>query len=203
MTPDDLREILRRLRQQREQGGEEFPDDSEPDGRTRYQVRKNHFSLGPDGARPLFSELETHELGEDGGVMQSRVIHMELDDGTPIVDERQLKKIGKCETLVTRNGEVRPCGMESLVEICSRCGRKCCRFHRVRLNRNEYPAELSEMMEQLPESVLEQLVAGRFVCHNCIEQAQEQIEKVDRREKRAQLWAKVRRFLTAIFRRRY
>ena len=203
MTPEELEELLRLLRQQ-QQEREEFPDEAETSERMRYIIRNQHHALGPAGSQPLFAEVEMHDLGQDGGVVDSHRFYTELEDGSILHNERQLKKVGRCEVIIADEQQARICGLESLTETCSNCGRKCCRLHRVRMaGQQENPPELMEAMGRLPEAVIEQLIAGRWVCHTCLTQTQMQMKEVDKQARWQKRIQGVLRFITAIWRKDY
>ena len=202
MTPEE-EELLRLLRQ-RQQEREEFPDEAEASDRMRYIIRTQHHAMGPDGPQPLITELEAYDIGQDGGLVESHRFYEVLEDGSIFHHESQLKKLGRCEVIFASDQQTQVCGLESLVEICSNCGRKCCRLHRVRMARQqENPPELVEAMGRLPEAVIEQLIAGRWVCHTCLAQTQMQIEEVDRQARWQKRIQGILRFITAIWRREY
>jgi len=204
MTPEEIEELLRKLRQQQPGSGEEYPDESETSERMRYTIRTQRYAVGPDGAQPLSAEVYAYDLSDDGGQVESQKFHRRLEDGSILFQEQQLKKLGRCEVLVESEQETVPCGMESLCEICSNCGRKCCRLHRALMARNqETPPELIQAMNRLPEAVIENLIAGKWVCHTCLAQTQAQIEEVDRQERRRRFWQRIWRFITAIWRDEY
>jgi len=145
-----------------------------------------------------------HDLDSEGGHVESYKIWRQLEDGSILHDEKQLKKVGRCEVVLEDGEEPITCGVESLVETCSNCGRKCCRLHRVRMVRQqENPPELMEAMGRLPEAVIEQLIAGRWVCHTCMLQTQVQIDEVDRRARWQRRIQGFIRFITAMWREEY
>ena len=182
-----------------------YPDD-EAGSAKRTVIRTRNVSLGNGRARVLGGEQETYEISGEEVVVVTDKIFRELEDGTILHLDEQIKRVGNCETFIQKDesDELTVCGLEGLMKPCSSCGRLACRLHRKIISKKQrVDPELSEEFDHLPQHLAGLLFVGKFACNNCLEDLGERAEVIEKNLSREGFLGGVWRFLTAPFRSEY